>query len=115
MRRSHGGWILAALLLTAIPAHAQQGTSEIGGRVTDEQGAVLPGVAVVVTNEETGSFREIVSGADGSLFAPQMIPGRYRISAKLAGFQSLETGSFILKVRKKLEVCMRFALGLLEE
>src|SRR5439155_14355845 len=115
MRRSHGGWILAALLLTAIPAHAQQGTSEIGGRVTDEQGAVLPGVAVVVTNEETGSFREIVSGADGSFFAPQMIPGRYRISAKLAGFQSFERGGLILQVGKTLEVGVTLAVGRLEE
>ena len=30
-------------LLTATPLHAQQGTSEIAGKVTDEQGAVLPG------------------------------------------------------------------------
>ena len=47
MRRSQVGWMLAAFLLAAsIPALAQQGTSAIGGKITDEQGAVLPGVAI---------------------------------------------------------------------
>jgi hypothetical protein len=68
---------------------AQQGTSQIGGKVVDAQGAVLPGVTVVITNEDTGAAREIVTGAEGSYFASQMIPGPYRISAKLEGFKAL--------------------------
>src|ERR1700752_5411503 len=38
MRRFPVGWIVIALFFgVAAPAFAQQGTSEIGGRVTDEQ------------------------------------------------------------------------------
>ncbi len=74
MRIRQVGWIVPLLLATALPVLAQQGTSEIGGRVTDEQGAVLPGVSIVVTNEETGIFREVTSGADGSYFASQLTP-----------------------------------------
>src|SRR6266403_2790170 len=84
----------------AIPLLAQQGTSEIGGRVADEQGAVLPGVSIVVTNEETGVFRDVTSGADGSYFASQLTPGRYRISAKLASFHPFERNGLILAVGK---------------
>ena len=37
MRRSQVGWMLAAFLLAAsIPALAQQGTSAIGGKITDD-------------------------------------------------------------------------------
>ena len=36
------------------------------GRVVDEQGAVLPGVSVVVTNQDLGTSRTAVSNADGS-------------------------------------------------
>ncbi len=70
--------LLMAVLVCAVarPTSAQQGTAEIGGKVTDEQGAVLPGVAVLVTNDETGVFREVLSGADGSYFASQLVPGR---------------------------------------
>ena len=49
---------VAAIFAAATPLLAQQGVAAITGRVTDEQGAILPGVAIVVTNEETGVFRE---------------------------------------------------------
>ena len=63
--------VVALFLAVATPA-AQQGTSEIRGRVVDQTGAVLPGVTVVLTNEDTGVFRETISGADGSYFATQL-------------------------------------------
>jgi hypothetical protein len=39
-----GSTFVAAFLAAATPLFAQQGTAAISGRVTDEQGAVLPGV-----------------------------------------------------------------------
>ncbi|MET0211958.1 MAG: carboxypeptidase-like regulatory domain-containing protein, partial [Vicinamibacterales bacterium] len=87
--------VVALFLAVATPA-AQQGTSEIRGRVVDQNGAVLPGVTVVLTNEDTGVFRETISGADGSYFATQLIPGRYRIDATLSGFKKLEQPGLVL-------------------
>src|SRR6266487_3997917 len=115
MRKRHVSWILPLLLATALPVLAQQGTSEIGGRITDEQGAVLPGVSIVVTNEETGLFREVTSGADGSYFASQLTPGRYRIAAKLASFRTFERGGLVLAVGKTLTIDVTMAVGALEE
>ena len=46
--------MIGAFLCASLPARAQQGTSELGGKVTDTSGAVLPGVTIVVTNEDTG-------------------------------------------------------------
>jgi hypothetical protein len=99
----------------AIPLLAQQGTSEIGGKVTDEQGAVLPGVAIVVTNEESGVVREVTSSADGSYFASQLTPGRYKIAAKLSGFRSFERGGLVLPVGKTLTIAVTLAIGTIEE
>ena len=108
---------LAALFLcaAATPALAQQGTSEIGGTVTDEQSGVVPGVAIVVTNEATGVFREIVSGADGGYFASQLVPGRYRIAAKLAGFRSFERGGLVLQVGNTLTINVTLTIGGIDE
>jgi hypothetical protein len=103
------------LFITSAPVRAQQGTGEIGGKVTDEQGAVLPGVAIVVTNADTGVFREIVSGGDGSYFASQLAPGRYQITAKLAGFRSVERTGLVLQVGKALTINMTLTVGGLEE
>ena len=49
-----------ALLLGVAPGYAQQGTTEVRGRVLDAQGAMLPGVTVTVRNQDTGMFRETV-------------------------------------------------------
>src|SRR5262249_25288578 len=117
MRRLVVRALVAAMFFctAALPLLAQQGTSEIGGKVTDEQGAVLPGASVVVTNEETGAVRDLTSGPDGSYFASQLVPGRYRVSAKLAGFRTFERGGLVLPVGKTLTINVTMALGALEE
>jgi len=115
MRTRLVGSVLSFLFALATPALAQQGTSEIGGRVIDDQGGALPGVSVVVTNEETGLFREVTSGADGSYFASQLTPGRYRLSAKLASFRTFERQGLVLAVGKTLTIDVKMAIGALEE
>ena len=58
--------VIGSLIVgVAAPLFAQQGTSDIGGKVTDEQGAVLPGASVIITNEETGAVREMTTVAPG--------------------------------------------------
>jgi hypothetical protein len=92
------GLVSSFLLSAAVPVFGQQGTAELVGKVTDAQGAVLPGVAIVITNEDTGVYREVVTGPTGSYTAPQLIPGRYRISAQLAGFRGLNRRGITLTV-----------------
>jgi hypothetical protein len=94
---------------------AQQGTSEVGGKVTDQQGAVLPGVNIVVTNEDTGVFREVISNPDGSYFISQIVPGRYRLAAKLEGFRGLERRGISVEVGKTQTVDIQLEVGALAE
>src|SRR3954462_11776247 len=116
MRRHLVAWLVGSLVcVTSSLLGAQQGTGEIAGKVTDEQGAVLPGVAIVVTNEETGVFRDIVSGPAGSYFASQLVPGRCRIAAKLQGFHPIERSGLVLQVGKTLTINLALTVGGLEE
>jgi hypothetical protein len=108
-------FLAVVMLCASTPLFAQQGTAEIGGRVTDEQGGVLPGADIVLTNEETGVFREVTSGADGSYFASQLIPGRYRLVAKLASFKSFERRGLVLEVGKTLTINVTLPVGGLQE
>jgi hypothetical protein len=112
---SLGSILAACLFAAATPLLAQQGTSEIGGKVTDEQGGVLPGVSIVLTNEATGVVRELTSGADGSYFASQLTPGRYKISAKLPSFRSFERSGLVLAVGQRLTINATLSIGALEE
>ena len=74
---------LATLALLFPPrASAQQGTGDLRGQVVDQQGAVLPGVAIVVRHQESGLFRETVSGADGAFHLQRDDAGRLRRHAR---------------------------------
>ena len=109
------GSLLIAFVLAVTPLFAQQGTAEIAGKVTDDSGAVLPGVSIVVTNEATGVFREVSSSAEGTYFASQLVPGRYKISAKLTGFRSIERSGLVLLVGNTLTVNLTLPVGGVEE
>lgn len=115
MGKSTLGLSLVAVLCAAVTAVAQQGTADIGGKMVDSSGGALPGVAIVLTNEDTGVVRETMSTGDGSYFAPQMVPGRYRISAKLEGFKTLDRRGVTLTVGQTTTLDLSLEVGALAE
>jgi hypothetical protein len=108
---------LGIILAITIPTIglAQQGTAEIGGKVVDAQGGVLPGVNIVITNEDTGVVREVVSSPEGAYFAPQLVPGRYSIRATLEGFKTLDRRGVTLTVGQTTALDLTLEVGGLQE
>ncbi len=94
-------WLVPFVVVVSLmPAGlaAQQGTGDIRGKVVDQQGAVLPGVTVIVRHQDSGMFRESVTGADGLFHMSAMTPGLYEISADLAGFKKYSQRDIRLEV-----------------
>jgi hypothetical protein len=106
--------LMMALLLSA-PAAAQQGTTEIRGKVTDSQGAILPGVSVTVRNQDTGMFRETVSSSDGTYFISAITPGKYELTAELQGFKKYVLADILLEVGKTGVSDVQLSVGGIEE
>ena len=106
---------LALGFLTAASSLAQQGTAELRGRVLDAQGAAIPGVAILITNQNTGVFREVVSGPDGSYFAPQLQPGTFLITAQLEGFRGFERRDVVVGVGRTITVDIELEIGALTD
>jgi hypothetical protein len=62
----------------------------LGGRVTDQSGAVVPGASVVVRNLATG-VKESAETNDAGLYRlPALMPGSYSITASLKGFRDVQ-------------------------
>ena len=111
MRRIVVTLTLALLAAGVGPALAQQGQSSIQGRVTDESSAALPGVVVVATHQASGMFRQVVSNPDGSYYMTGVLPGSYRITAELTGFQKFARTDVLLQigVTTTLDIAMKLS------
>ncbi|HEX7140140.1 MAG TPA: carboxypeptidase regulatory-like domain-containing protein, partial [Vicinamibacterales bacterium] len=74
--------------LVSIGAFAQSlnvTTGSIGGKVTDNSGAGLPGVTVTATNLDTGLTRTNTTENDGTFSLNLLPPGNYKIAGELSG------------------------------
>jgi Carboxypeptidase regulatory-like domain len=115
MRRRVFAFLVITTLVSAAPAFAQQGTADIRGRVIDQQGAVLPGVTVTVRHQESGLFRETVTGPDGLFLMSAMTPGTYEVSAELAGFKKYSARDVRLEVGRTAQVELKLDVGVVTE
>lgn len=97
--------------VAAAPALAQQGTTDLRGRVTDSQAAVLPGVTITATNQANGNFRTTVSAADGTFIASGLTPGTYTVTAELQGFKKFSRKDLRLEVGKTTSLDVALEVG----
>lgn len=95
---------LFVLLAFTNPAFAQGGRADISGTIMDAGKAVLPGVNVSVTNEDTGLERNTVTSGEGKYSLHSLVPGRYTINAELAGFQATTRTGMVVNVGQELTV-----------
>ncbi len=112
MTREWRSWSLVALVLMLTTELAfGQASSTFNGRVLDQGDAVLPGVTVTVTNQNTGVVRTTVSNEEGSYFLPGLEPGVYRIATELPGFQSSVRENVTVGVNVTLTVDFKLSLA----
>jgi len=98
-KAAHVAFACCLLLSVARVGLAQNTNStDIRGTVTDASGAVLPGVTVTVTNNDTGVIRTFVSNGDGLYDTNSILPGNYTIAFSKEGFEKLVRGPIALQV-----------------
>jgi len=75
----------------AAPLALAQGTNAtLSGTVTDENGAIVPGVAISVTNPATALERTATTTDEGYFTIPLLPPGNYTITARRDGFAAVK-------------------------
>ncbi len=120
MKRWFIGLLAVALAaVTASSAFAQGGgassTGTIQGRVTDAQGAVLPGVTVTATSPAALGAQTAVTSETGNYRFPALPPGVYTVAYELAGFNSVRREGIQLSLGFTANVNIELALASLQE
>jgi hypothetical protein len=120
MRRwTSGVLVLLAAMAWSAPAFAQGGgassTGTIQGRVSDSQGAVLPGVTVTATGPALIQPQTTITSETGNYRFPAVPPGNYELSYELAGFNTLKRAGIAITLGFTAQVNVELALATLQE
>src|SRR5438093_5700381 len=79
---------IAALLLLSGTVLAQTDTGKISGAVKDQDGAIVPGATITVTNTRTGEERTATSNTDGGFSVPALKASTYNLTAETTGLSA---------------------------
>ena len=116
--RGNGVIALLALLVFIGPdttAWAQRTTATFGGVVVDSSGGVLPGVAVELTNADTGIVEQQVTGETGEFFFNFVPGGSYNLVVTLAGFKTQAVNGIRLGAAQDVRRRFSLEVGAMEE
>jgi len=107
--------LCVTLLAIAAPTFAQEFRGRINGVVTDNTGAVLPGVTVTASSPAMIQPQVQVTGADGSYRFLALNPGLYQIEFDLTGFQKVERKDVRVVINQTLTVDQQMNVATLQE
>jgi hypothetical protein len=107
--------LVFALGAGARAAAAQELRGRITGVVTDNTGAVLPGVTVTAAGPALIQPQTTVTSADGTYRYPALPPGLYTVAFELTGFQALKREDIRLGLNQTLSVDAQLQLSSLQE
>jgi hypothetical protein len=106
--------VLAALLIAGA-ASAQVYTGTIAGRVTDQTGAVLPGVTVTLTGPKLLQPQVSISSETGAFRFADLPVGTYIVTCELSGFQTVVREDLILNAGATVTVNIQLGLAQVAE
>lgn len=66
--------------------HGQTASTSLRGTVTDPSGSIVPGASVTIENQASGFHASVMTDASGAYEFVQIVPGRYKVTVRVAGF-----------------------------
>ena len=116
---NHSPILVAALIFVAAffsfvsptALRAQNVSATLKGIVTDQNGALLPGVTIKVLNSETGFQRQVLTNENGFYTFPALPPATYVVNAGKEGFAPIEINNVALNVNDLRELPIQMKVG----
>ncbi len=95
--------------------HAAEVTANISGTLKDSTGAVIPGVAVTLTNTDTNVAKTAQTDSGGA-YSFTLVPiGNYQIAAERQGFRKYVHGGIVLNINQNAKLDITLQTGELKE
>jgi hypothetical protein len=107
--------IVFAFGLTSAAAQTGQMFGELVGKVTDDQGGILPGVTVTLSGPAAMGTPTATTNASGLYRFPAVTNGTYTLKFELTGFAPLVREAIIVPVRQTITVDAQLKLASLQE
>jgi hypothetical protein len=82
-------------------------SGRIVGLVTDEQGAIIPGVRIVLKDNKNGKKIKISSDSEGSFGFPKVAEGIYRLEFYSKGFESHVIKKLSIRKNEDLNISIK--------
>lgn len=115
MRKSTFALLLAASLALPGLAFGQGGDSSIRGTVTDDTGAVLPGVTITATSPALIAPEVIVTDSSGTYRLLNLPVGTFTIEASLSGFATYRQEGILVRASTNIGVDMVMSISTVQE
>ena len=93
-----------ALFAVALALPAQEYRGRVQGAVTDGTQALVAGAAVTLSNRDTGVSNTRQTNDQGRYLFDLVLPGKYRVSVQLQGFNKFVQENVVLQSRSDVTV-----------
>ena len=103
------------LSLLAGPVCAQTTNATLLGSVLDSQSSVIADATVTVKDKGTGIARTVQTDSTGNFRVFPLNPGRYEVSASMAGFKTKVIPEVILEIASVVKVDFPLEVGAITE
>jgi Carboxypeptidase regulatory-like domain len=114
-----GNWLrslsVVCVLLAATTAFAQGTTGSVNGTVTDNTGAVLPGVTIAASSPSLMGVQTAVTNEQGQYRFPTLPPGSYRLEYQLPGFTTVVRDQIVVQITFTSTVNVQLQVATLQE
>ena len=107
--------LCVVLLVAAAPTFAQEFRGRINGEVTDNTGAILPGVTITASSAALIQPQVQVTGADGTYRFIALPPGVYSLNFELSGFQTVNRENIRVVINQTLAVNQQLNVATIQE
>ncbi len=104
---------IVGMCMLAVPnrSYGQDTNASLGGTVTDQTSAVVPGAKLSLVNAATGFTSNYVSDSTGQYTFRNLTPGTYNLSVSAPGFQSTVHNGLVLSINQAARADIHLTLG----